>query len=48
VHVSDEERIELGTFMALADGFGRLVEVLGAARVIRPVRSGSDAAGPYA
>jgi alkylhydroperoxidase family enzyme len=28
-HFSDEELIELGTFMALADGFGKLVEVLG-------------------
>ena len=28
-HFSDEEMIELGTFMALADGFGKLVEVLG-------------------
>lgn len=26
---SDEELIELGTFMALADGFGKLVEMLG-------------------
>jgi alkylhydroperoxidase family enzyme len=28
-HFSDTELIELGTFMALADGFGKLVEVLG-------------------
>jgi hypothetical protein len=28
-HFSDEELIELGTFMALADGFGKLVEMLG-------------------
>jgi alkylhydroperoxidase family enzyme len=28
-HFTDEELIELGTFMALADGFGKLVEVLG-------------------
>jgi alkylhydroperoxidase family enzyme len=28
-HFSDEEMVELGTFMALADGFGKLVEVLG-------------------
>ena len=28
-HFSDEELIELGTFMALADGFGKLVELLG-------------------
>ncbi len=28
-HFSDEEIIELGTFMALADGFGKLVEMLG-------------------
>lgn len=28
-HFSDEELIELGTFLALADGFGKLVEVLG-------------------
>lgn len=26
---SDEELIELGAFMALADGFGKLVEMLG-------------------
>ncbi len=26
---SDEELIELGTFMAFADGFGKLVEMLG-------------------
>ena len=26
---TDEELVELGTFMALADGFGKLVEVLG-------------------
>jgi hypothetical protein len=28
-HFSDEELIELGTFMALADGFGKLVEMFG-------------------
>lgn len=28
-HFTDEELIELGTFMALADGFGKLVEMLG-------------------
>lgn len=28
-HFSEEEIIELGTFMALADGFGKLVEMLG-------------------
>ena len=28
-HFDDGELIELGTFMALADGFGKLVEVLG-------------------
>jgi alkylhydroperoxidase family enzyme len=28
-HFTDEEIIELGTFMALADGFGKLVEMLG-------------------
>jgi hypothetical protein len=28
-HFADEELVELGTFMALADGFGKLVEVLG-------------------
>ena len=28
-HFRDEELIELGTFMALADGFGKLVELLG-------------------
>jgi alkylhydroperoxidase family enzyme len=28
-HFSDEELVELGTFMALADGFGKLVEALG-------------------
>jgi hypothetical protein len=28
-HFEDGELIELGTFMALADGFGKLVEVLG-------------------
>jgi alkylhydroperoxidase family enzyme len=28
-HFSDEEMVELGAFMALADGFGKLVEVLG-------------------
>lgn len=26
---SDEEIIEMGTFMALADGFGKLVEMFG-------------------
>ncbi len=28
-HFSEEERIELGAFMAFADGFGKLVEMLG-------------------
>jgi alkylhydroperoxidase family enzyme len=28
-HFTDEELVELGTFMALADGFGKLVEILG-------------------
>lgn len=28
-HFTDEELVELGTFMALADGFGKLVEMLG-------------------
>ena len=28
-HFSDVELIELGTFMAFADGFGKLVEMLG-------------------
>lgn len=28
-HFSGEELVELGTFMALADGFGKLVEMLG-------------------
>ena len=28
-HFSDEEMIELGAFMAFADGFGKLVEMLG-------------------
>ena len=28
-HFDDEEIIELGTFMALADGFGKLVEMFG-------------------
>lgn len=28
-HFSDEEIVELGTFMALADGFGKLVEMFG-------------------
>jgi hypothetical protein len=28
-HFSAEEIIELGTFMALADGFGKLVEMFG-------------------
>lgn len=28
-HFTDAELIELGTFMALADGFGKLVEILG-------------------
>jgi alkylhydroperoxidase family enzyme len=28
-HFSDEELIELGAFMAFADGFGKLVEMLG-------------------
>lgn len=29
LHFSDEEIVELGTFMALADGFGKLVEMFG-------------------
>lgn len=28
-HFTEEEIIELGTFMALADGFGKLVEMFG-------------------
>lgn len=28
-HFTDEEIIELATFMALADGFGKVVEMLG-------------------
>ena len=32
-HFSDEELIELGAFMALADGFGKLVEMLGLGQV---------------
>lgn len=28
-HFTDEQLVELGTFMALADGFGKLVEMLG-------------------
>jgi alkylhydroperoxidase family enzyme len=28
-HFTDEELVELGAFMALADGFGKLVEMLG-------------------
>lgn len=28
-HFSDEQLVELGTFLALADGFGKLVEMLG-------------------
>lgn len=28
-HFTDEEILELGTFMAVADGFGKLVEMLG-------------------
>jgi alkylhydroperoxidase family enzyme len=28
-HFGDEELIELGAFMAFADGFGKLVEMLG-------------------
>ena len=28
-HFTDEELLELGAFMALADGFGKLVEMLG-------------------
>jgi len=28
-HFNDEELVELGTFLALADGFGKLVEMLG-------------------
>ncbi len=33
-HFSDVELIELGTFMALADGFGKLVEMLGLGNVL--------------
>lgn len=29
VHFTDEQLVELGTFLALADGFGKLVEMLG-------------------
>lgn len=29
LHFSDEEIVELGTFLALADGFGKLVEMFG-------------------
>ncbi len=28
-HFSDQELVELGVFMAFADGFGKLVEMLG-------------------
>lgn len=28
-HFSDEELVELAVFMALADGFGKVVEMLG-------------------
>jgi len=28
-HFSDEEMVELAVFMALADGFGKVVEMLG-------------------
>lgn len=28
-HFTDEEIVELGTFMAVADGFGKMVEMLG-------------------
>lgn len=28
-HFTDEQLVELGTFLALADGFGKLVEMLG-------------------
>lgn len=28
-YFSDEQLVELGTFLALADGFGKLVEMLG-------------------
>lgn len=28
-HFTEEELVELGAFMALADGFGKLVEMLG-------------------
>lgn len=31
-HFSDQELIELGAFMAFADGFGKLVEMLGLGR----------------
>ncbi len=32
-HFSDEELIELGAFMAFADGFGKLVEMLGLGQI---------------
>ena len=32
-HFSEEELIELGAFMAFADGFGKLVEMLGLGQV---------------
>jgi alkylhydroperoxidase family enzyme len=38
-HFTDVELIELGTFMALADGFGKLVETLGLGDV-KPVDRG--------
>lgn len=28
-HFTDEELLELGTFMSVADGFGKMVEMLG-------------------
>jgi alkylhydroperoxidase family enzyme len=37
-HFTEVELIELGTFMALADGFGKLVETLGLGDV-KPVDS---------
>jgi alkylhydroperoxidase family enzyme len=35
---SEEELIELGAFMALADGFGKLVEMLGLGQVDQDCR----------
>lgn len=35
VHFSDEEMVELATFLAVADGFGKAVEMLGLGEVGR-------------